>query len=155
MELVIVAGITGIIGCVVAVLLGQGLKLWFLNRAQTNIQQQGRTVLSLITRDVRQGQASTFVIDRYASNQPPYSRLTFTTISGRNISYYQNNTKLFMTADGKTTTISSQLRTIMFAYLRTDNDNILNISLITEQATYEGAAKALQLSIEKVRVMND
>jgi hypothetical protein len=46
------------------------------------------------------------------------------------------------------------LRYIAFTYARTDDPSILSVSITTEKETYESGTKALQMAIEKVRVMN-
>ena len=71
------------------------------------------------------------------------------------MSYYQQGNQLFQARGGVTgKMIANNLRYIAFTYPRTDDDTILSISFTFEKATYEGGTKALQMAVEKVRIMN-
>ena len=50
--------------------------------------------------------------------------------------------------------ITGNLRYIAFTYPRSDDPTIISVAVTMEKATYEGGTKALELSIEKVRIMN-
>ena len=50
--------------------------------------------------------------------------------------------------------VADDLRYIAFTYPKSDDGYIISISVTFERATYEGATKALQMAVEKVRVMN-
>jgi len=90
---------------------------------------------------------------------PPHSRITFTRYkpngSTEIVSYYQSGKKLYMSTDGAAgKKVADDLRYIAFTYPKSDDGYIISISVTFERATYEGATKALQMAVEKVRVMN-
>ncbi|MBI4249736.1 MAG: hypothetical protein HY611_09550 [Elusimicrobia bacterium] len=124
-----------------------------LTDARDAIQKDARTSLDTINRTLRQGKSSSIVIDQ-ASGQPPYSRVTFTTISDISVTVYQQNKYLYMTRGNTTSVLSRDLRYIAFTFPRSDDPTIVSVSITMERASYEGGTKALELSIEKVRVMN-
>ncbi|MFH1823859.1 MAG: prepilin-type N-terminal cleavage/methylation domain-containing protein [Candidatus Firestonebacteria bacterium] len=153
-EVMVVVAILGIIVGGASIILTNFTRYWRLNLARTEIQRDARRIMSLMDRTIRQGQQSTIVIDQLTV-EPPWSRITFTTISGNSISYYQKNGKIYQTVNSKTVMLAENLRTLRFTYPNTDDGTILGVSVCFEKATYESRTKALQLSIEKVRVMND
>lgn len=126
--------------------------------ARVEIQKNARGALANINRDLRQAVGSTIVVDELAG-QPPHSRITFSKYNSKGlqetVAYYQDGNKLYQATgavSGKV--IAGNLRYIAFTYPRTDDDGILSISITFEKATYEGGTKALQMAVEKVRIMN-
>lgn len=152
-EMMIVVAILGIIVSGFAVLITNLTRFWRLNLARTEVQREARRCLSLMNQNIRQAQASTVTIDQITSN-PPWSRITFATIGTVTTSYYQDRNKLYQIVSGQTSMLAENLRSIAFWYPETSDTSIISISLCFEKATYEGGTKALQLSIEKVRIMN-
>ncbi len=65
--------------------------------------------------------------------------------------FYQNGKSLYQVA-GSTTLISNNVQYIAFTYPRTDDPTIMSVALTMEKATYQGGYKALELSIQKVRI---
>ncbi|OGR76406.1 MAG: hypothetical protein A2X32_12485 [Elusimicrobia bacterium GWC2_64_44] len=129
-----------------------------LMMARVEIQKNARGALANINRDLRQSVASSITIDRVAG-QPFHSRITFNKYNSTGgltaMSYYQQGNKLYQATGGSTgKMIANNLRYIAFTYPRTDDDSILSISITFEKATYEGGTKALQMAVEKVRIMN-
>lgn len=153
LELMLVVAILGIIASMGSVLLIQTSRFYRQNQARLDIQRDARTVFNLLAKNLRQAQASTITIDN-APSQPPYSRITFTKMSGDIITYYQENNKLYQVTTG-TRALCETLRYVGFSMPRSDDDNLLSLSLTLEKATYEGGTKALQLSVEKIRIHND
>ncbi len=121
--------------------------------ARNNIQRDVRSSLDVIGRFTREAQNSTVVIDQVLG-QPPASRITFTNVQGQTVSFYQNNNKLFMTVGNGKSLLTSRLAYIAFTYPRSDDVTLLSVAVTIQEPTYLGARKALQLSIQKVRVMN-
>jgi len=134
------------------VLFIQITRFFRLNQARIEIQRDARTCFNVMSRNLRQAYAVSIVVDQ-ATGQPPYSRMKFQKVNGRWITYYQQGHDLFEVDIG-TRSISKNLRYVAFTHPRTDDETIISISLTLEKDTYQGGAKALQLSIEKVRVMN-
>ena len=158
MELMVVVAIMGVLLLASPRIFKNAFRFVRLSFARAEIQKNARGSLSNINRELRQAQASSIVIDELAG-MPPHSRITFTRYrpdgSTRKISYYQNGRKLYLSvagADGKM--IADKLKYIAFSYPKTDDDSIVSVSLTFEKETYEGASKALQMAVEKVRVMN-
>lgn len=152
-EALMTVAIMGIVFALGPALLLQMTRFFRQNRARVEIQRDARNVLDLINRNLRQAKASTVVVDA-ASGQPPYSRIAFTKAQGNALTFYQQGTTLYMVSGG-TKAISSNLRYLAFTYPRSDEDNIISVSITMETGTFETKTKALQLSVEKVRVMND
>lgn len=152
-EVMVVVAILGVIGGMGAPLLMQMTNFWRQTTARNAIQRDVRTSLDLINRFARQAQSSTLVIDA-ASGQPPWSRVTFTSIQGQTVLFYQGGNKLYMRQAGKTTMLTENLAFISFTYPRTDEITLLSVAITAQSATFKGGKKALQLSIQKVRIMN-
>lgn len=157
-EMMIVVAILGVLVLAAPRLFLKVYQFTQLALARVEIQKNARGALSNINRDLRQAKASTIVIDRLPG-QPPHSRITFTkyTSTGGTISmsYYQQGNTLYQALGGSTGKLmASNLRYIAFTYPRTDVDDLLSISITFEKATYEGGTKALQMAVEKVRIMN-
>jgi len=158
-ELMIVIAIMGIVILTAPKIFTKTFQFVQLFIARTEIQKNARGALANINRDLRQAKADTIVIDAL-SGQPPHSRITFTKYnasgSTQQLSYYQKGNALYMSNDGSATgrLIAGSLRYVAFTYPRTDDDGIVSISITFEKATYEGGTKALQMAVEKVRVMN-
>ena len=129
--------------------------------AKIDIQREARVSLSIMNKELRQAVKSSITISRNNSSQPPYSKVTFETIKGSTVSYYQQGTVLYQEIyDGNkhfVSKLSENLRFVHFIYPRTDDDGIMQVSACFEKIPfpYVVGAKALQVSIEKVRIMND
>jgi len=153
MEVLMVVAILGIVGGMGAPLLMQMTNFWRQTTARNAIQRDVRTTLDLINRFARQAKSATVVIDA-APGQPPCSRVTYTSVQGETVSFFQTGNKLFMSMAGKTSMLSENIAYISFTYPRTDDITLLSVAVTAQAATYRGGKKALQLSIQKVRIMN-
>jgi len=164
-ELMLVVTILGILFSVGSNILLTGWKFIRLSQARIEIQRDARTCLDSIHRNLREAKYTSVTIykstETAGANNPPCSLISFTNIDGDEISYYQNRDKLYQKIKRSgaiqyfTTCLAEKLRYIAFSYPRTDDETIISISLCFERATYAGGAKALQLSIEKIRLMNE
>jgi hypothetical protein len=129
-----------------------------MNRARYEIQRDSKNAINIINRNLRQAKSSSITITQQ-TGQPPYSRINFnkyvTSTTVRPMSFYQQGTELFAVDGGSTRTLTENLRYIAFTYPRTDDDDVVSVSLTLEKATFQGRSKALQLAVEKVRIMND
>ncbi|OGS44490.1 MAG: hypothetical protein A3J79_04330 [Elusimicrobia bacterium RIFOXYB2_FULL_62_6] len=158
MELMVVVAIMGVVLISAPKMFTGIYRFIALASARAEIQKNSRAALSNMNRDIRQAQATSIVIDQLAG-QPPHSRITFTkfTASGgtQSVSYYQKGKQLFISTGGAAGKLAyDSLRYIAFTYPETTDPTILSISVTFEKATYEGGTKALQMAVEKVRVMN-
>ena len=158
MELMVVVAIMGVVLLASPQIFKNAFRFVRLSFARAEIQKNARGSLSNINRELRQAQASSIVIDQVAG-MPPHSRITFTRYipdgGTRQVSYYQNGRKLYLSINGSTgKMIADKLKYIAFSYPKTDDSSIISVSLTFEKETYEGASKALQMAVEKVRIMN-
>ncbi len=152
-ELLINIAIISGIGTITAVMLVSGFRNWQVNRVRTEIQRDTRQTLDLMIKYIRQAQATTIVITRRAG-QPPYSDMTFTTIGGNAVEFYQDGTTLYEVFDGNKIIITKNVRALLFAYPSSQDGALINISVSFEGGTYEGGTQTFQLQLEKVRIMN-
>jgi len=159
-ELMITITIVGIIGLGVGTLFTKGMQLWQMNKAKAEIERDVRTALDLIIQNIRQAEDSTIVIDRYDANQPPYSRITFTSVKGGTISYYQKGTELFQNTAAGDYRLMENLRNVTFTYEDTElpdegEVSVINCSVCAETHVWAARTKVFQLNAEKIRVMNN
>ncbi|MBI4395931.1 MAG: hypothetical protein HY548_02465, partial [Elusimicrobia bacterium] len=104
---------------------------------------------------LRQAEASTILVTKHTS-QPPCSKIVFDTVSISSMSFWQDGRKLWMQeGSGTAKVLAENLRYLVFSYGETDNDNIMSVSVTFEKDIYSGRSKALQMAVEKVRIMND
>lgn len=153
-ELMMVVVIIGVVMGIVPTIMKNMTRFSSVNTARLATQEDARESLSHINKSLRQAEAETLLISQ-GTDQPPYSSISFSTVDGRDMSYFQVDNELQFSVDGGTLTLSENLRYISFAPPRTDDPNIISVSVTFERATYEGGTKALQMAIEKVRIMND
>lgn len=157
-ELMIIVAIIGVVLLSGPNLFKGAFRFVSLTFARGEIQKNARGALSNINRSLRQAIASSVTVDE-VSGQPYHSRIIFDRYipdgSTQQISYYQQGKKLYLSVDGSGgKLVADNLRYIAFTYPQTDNDSIISISVTFEKATYEGGTKALQMAVEKVRIMN-
>jgi prepilin-type N-terminal cleavage/methylation domain-containing protein len=163
MELMLVVGIMGVLILTAPKTFIRVYQFIQLMSARVEIQKNARGALANINRDLRQALANDITISSMP-NQPPHSLIKFKKYNSQGgtdwIFYYQQGNKLYQApgdASGNMQSgkmIANYLRYIAFTYPRTDDDGILSISITFEKATYEGGTKALQMAVEKVRIMN-
>ena len=158
MEMMLVVGIMGVLILAAPKTFIKTYQFVQLITARVEIQKNARGALANINRDLRQAVGTSVVVDS-VPGQPPHSRITFNKYNSSGgqtaVSYYQEGNKLYQGVGGVTgKMIANNLRYIAFTYPRTDDDGIISISITFEKATYEGGTKALQMAVEKVRIMN-
>jgi prepilin-type N-terminal cleavage/methylation domain-containing protein len=151
-EVLMVITIIGIVVFLGPTLIIHTTRFVQLHNAKIEIQRDARASLDLINRFLRQAVGYTVTIDQ-ATGQPPYSQISFTTMSGQHMKFYQQNNVLYQVAQS-TVALSQNLDYIAFTYPRSDDPTIISVALTMSKATYQGGSKTLELSIEKVRIMN-
>ncbi len=160
-ELLVGLAILGIISAVTGTLMTGGIKFFRLTTAKGEIQRDVRQSIDLINRNLRQGLADTVTITRFNTTQPPCSMIVFTHINGNDMRFYQLNDKIYSgttpagTTNWNDSLVAGNLRGLLFAYPCTSDDTILSVSICFEKSTYQGSSKTLQLSVEKIRIMNN
>lgn len=145
--------ILGLIALIAMPLFVQSTRFYLMNRTRTELQQEARQSLSLITKNVRQARSTSIVISRDAG-QPYYSRITFTRIDGVTLMYRQSGGNLIETVGARNQVIADNLRFLCFAFPRSDDMTILSVDITLEKGIYEGKTKALHVASERVRVMS-
>ncbi len=153
-EMMLTVSIMGFLSAVGAVIFTQSTRNTLVNQAKIDTQREARTALDIINRSMRQAKASTITVDA-ETGQPPYSSVTFTAVDDSAWKFYQSGKSLYSVKNGSTSTLCENLRYIAFTYSRTDQSNIISVSITTEEQTYQSETKVLQLSVEQVRIMND
>lgn len=153
-EMLLVVAILGILSTVGAQLMVQTNRYWLLTSTRADLQKEARPIMYILTRNLRQAQSATIVIDRASTSQPFYTRITFTKVQGTSMTFHQNGNQLIQTVGTSTKILSKNVRYLSFNFPRSDDMTILSVALTLEKTIYEGKKKALQMASEKVRVMN-
>lgn len=120
--------------------------------ARTDIQRELRSTLIIMNRTIRQASAASISVSQ-DSGQPPYSKITFTTIDGRSVTYKQSGRSLLQIVGTSSTILTQNLQYLVFSYPQTDINTVLSISITLQKNTYSGRQAALQMAITKVRIM--
>jgi prepilin-type N-terminal cleavage/methylation domain-containing protein len=158
MELMVVIAIMGSVTLAAPAAFRKVYQFTQLSLARIEIQKNARGSLSNMNKDLRQALSYTVVVDQ-VTGQPPHSRITFSKYNSvgatETISYYQKGRYLYMQSGGAgEKLLVGNLRYLTFSYPNSTDPSIIAISVTFEKATYEGASKALQMAVEKVRIMN-
>ncbi|HAM35285.1 MAG TPA: hypothetical protein DEB40_11530 [Elusimicrobia bacterium] len=153
-ELMIVVAILGALSSVGPILLLNLNNFYLTTTARSEVQRDARVALDNINRFLRQGVASSITIDTPASNGGPYSRIRFLHVDNRAIQFYQNGNRLIRSINGNESTISGNLLYVAFSYPRSDDPSIVSVSMTMGKNVQLGQRKVLELTIQKVRIMN-
>jgi len=153
-ELMIVVTMFGILTLSVSNLLVQIWRFYRITSAQKELQEEARTIMEIITRNLRNAYNSSIVISRYNNNQLPYSKIDFSTVDGHNVSYYLINRSLYQKIDNNTKVLSKSVKYFAVIFPRSDEMNIVSVALTLERDLYDLKKKALHMASEKVMVMN-
>ncbi len=152
-EVLVVVAILGVIALIATPVMINAIRYFVLSRVKLELQREARAAMYVITRDVRQAQANTIIIDN-AAGQPSYSRITFTKIQGTTMTFYQSGTNLIQQVGANSTVLSKNLCYLAFTFPRSDDMSMLSVSMTLQENTYSGQTKALHMASQKVQVMN-
>ena len=152
-ELMMAVAIIGILATVGPTMIISMQNFFLMTSARYEIQRDGRTMLDTVNRYLRQAVSSTVVIDTPAG-QGPYSRVRFKHVDGRYMEFRQSGSKLIQVIENATTTVSSNLIYIAFTFPRTDDPTIISVSITMGKSIQLGRRRVLELTIQKVRIMN-
>ncbi len=153
-ELMMVVAILGIIASAGPLLLRNLQDFFLMTTARNEIERDARSSLDTINRFIRQAVDGTIAIDTPPSGGGPYSRIRFTDIEGRSISFYQSGSNLMMSVNSDQSTLSKDLGFIAFTFPRTDDPTIVSVAMTMTKDIQLGRKKVLELTIQNVRVMN-
>jgi len=159
MELMMTISIIFVVLGIAAPILTQANRTFIMNRTRVELQQEARAVMYVVTRNLRQAQAASIIIDRANNTQPFYSRITFTKEAATagvspTLVFQQEGTTLYQVISGSKKPLSKNLKYLAFTFPRSDDMGIISVSLTLEKKIYEGRTKALHMASEKVRIMN-
>lgn len=152
-ELMLTVAVLGILFGIGPTLLVNLNNFFLMTTARNEIQRDARQSLDLINRFLRQAKYRTVRIDTPGGGGV-YSRIFFEMADGRTIQFYQSGNKLIQQMGSNATTISSNLAYIAFTFPRTDDPTIVSVSITMNKSIQLGRRKVLELTIQKVRVMN-
>ncbi|MBI5597464.1 MAG: type II secretion system protein [Elusimicrobia bacterium] len=152
-ELLMVVAIIGTIAMVGPRLMIQLQNFYLLTTARAEIQRDARATIDVINRFLRQAKYSTIIIDT-PSGEGPYSRIRFTMIDDRAVEFYQDGTKLYQVIDGTTSVTTRNLVYLAFTFPRSDYPRLVSVSITMGKSTYKGQRKELELTVQKIRIMN-
>ncbi len=152
-EVMLVIAIIGIVSSLGAVMFIQVNRYFILSKAKIALQQEARSVMYVMAKELRQAQSSTIAITQ-ASGQPYYSEITFTEQEGNTVTFLQNGKSLEMINGNDTQVLSNNLFYLAFTFPRSDDMNIVSIAMTLETSIYQGGEKALHMASENVQVMN-
>src|SRR3989338_2182504 len=93
-EAMIVVAILGGLVLVGPEIFKRSTQFFILHRTKLELQREARTTIALISRNLRQAQSGTLVLDRLDANQPFYSRVRFTHVDGSAVTFYQSGKAL-------------------------------------------------------------
>lgn len=153
-ELLFVVAIVGIMAMIAPRIITQTTKFFILGRAKLQLQQEARAAIYVITRELRQAQSNTIVLDRSNNGAPYYSRMQFTKSQGTTVKMMQSGSSLILQEGVTVSTMTQNLAFLAFTFPRSDDMTIVSVSLTLQKQIYGGAFKALHMASEQVRVMN-
>jgi prepilin-type N-terminal cleavage/methylation domain-containing protein len=152
-EMMMVVAIIGILATVAPTMLIQMQNFFLMTSARYEIQRDARTTLDTVNRYMRQAVATTVVMDTPAG-QGPFSRIRFRHVDGRYMEFRQQGNKLIQVIGTAQSVVSSNLIYIAFTYPHTDDTSIVSVSITMGKNIQLGRRKVLELTIQKIRVMN-
>lgn len=152
-EMMMVVAIIGILATVGPTMLTSMQNFFLMTSARYEIQRDARTTLDTVNRYLRQAVASTVVLDTPAG-QGPFSRIRFRHVDGRYMEFRQSGSSLIQVIGISESVVSKNLVYIAFTYPHTDDTSIISVSITMGKSIQLGRRKVLELTIQKVRVMN-
>lgn len=150
----LVVAITSAVFAIAAPIMLQANRQFVMNRTRVELQQEARSIMYVITRNLRQAKSSTITSSRANPLQPFYSRISFTKQDGRQMVFQQEGVYLYNVIGTRKVQLSKNLKYLAFTFPRSDDMGILSVSITLEKNIFEGRKKALHMASEKVRVMN-
>lgn len=152
-EVLMVVAIIGMLATVGPTLLISMQSFFLMTSARYEIQRDARATLDTVNRYLRQAVATTVIVDT-PSGQGPFSRVRFKHVDGRYMEFRQNGSKLIQVINTAESVVSGNLVYIAFTYPRTDDTSIISVSITMGKSVQLGRRKVLELTIQKVRIMN-
>jgi len=155
LEMLMVVGIVSTLFTVAAPLMLQANRQFILNRTRVELQQEARSVMYVMTRNLRQATSESITLSRANTSQPFYSKISFTKQQGTLMVFQQEGTTLYQVFGASKRPLSRNLKYLAFTFPRSDDMGIISVSITMEKEIFEGRKKALHMASEKVRIMNE
>lgn len=152
-EMMMVVAIIGILATVAPTMLTSMQNFFLMTSARYEIQRDARTTLDTVNRYMRQAVAASVVMDTPAG-QGPFSRIRFRHVDGRYMEFRQSGSKLVQVIGTAESVVSDNLIYIAFTYPHSDDTSIISVSITMGKNIQLGRRKVLELTIQKIRVMN-
>lgn len=152
-EMLMVVAIIGILATVAPLMLTQMQNFFMMTSARYEIQRDARTTLDTVNRYLRQAVASTVIMDTPVG-QGPFSRIRFKHVDGRYMEFRQAGSQLIQVIGTAQSVVSTNLIYIAFTYPHSDDTSIISVSITMGKNIQLGRRKVLELTIQKIRVMN-
>lgn len=150
-ELMMVVAIVGVVSSMGYLAMNKITRAQLMAESLSSIQQGAFTSFDTISKLLRQAGGSTVTIDRLDSDQPPWSRITFTNPNnGRSFSFYQKGQFLYIGS----VPAMKDLRRLTFSYPNSATSNVISVSMTFEKSTGSGQSKAVQLFLQKIKIQN-
>ena len=149
MELMMVVTILGIVALIAPPIINQTTKFFVLSRVKLDLQREARAAMYLITRELRQAQSNTIIVDN-AAGQPYFSRIRFSKVQGTAVTIAQSGSSITITEGIDVTTLTQNLEYLSFTFPRSDDMTIISVSGTLQEQIYNGLFKALHMASEKV-----
>ena len=160
-EAMIVVGIIGILGALIAQLTLTGFRGWAYNLASYQIKQKVKNSRDLMINDLRYARSHTVEVSSLDATEPPFSRVTYTDVTGNARSFYQEDGKLISTYQrpGQTLTateiIDGDLVRFHIYFPDIKDYTRLNIVLGLSRMPYKDAARPVRIDLSgKVELRN-
>ena len=153
-EMLIAVAIVGAIATLAPTIITQTTRFFLLHNTKLQLQEEARSIMYLVTRELRQAQSNTIIVNQI-NGQPYYSQISFQKIgSATTMKFTQNGSKLIVTNGINVTTLTTNLAYLAFTFPKSDDMTIISVSLTLQKLIYGGAFKALHMASERIRVMN-
>ena len=162
-ELTVTLAISAILGLVFSLAQSYIARFTLLSKAKQITVQESRTALSVMQKMLQQASASTIVIDQLAG-QAPYSRIYFHFTDSQNQTkefyFYQTDRVLYMdyrplgASAWNQKILSKNVRFVSFFYPDSSDNRLISLTLTVAKQTAEQKETFLQLSLQKIRIMN-
>lgn len=156
-EMLLVVSIIGIVASLGSILLVQFQNFYFSANAHNTVQRDARQSLDAINRMLRQAVGSSIVIytPRISGNyQGAFSGISFNTVEGSQVSFYQNGNQLIEKVGNNVSVLSRNLAYLAFSFPNTSQPTIVNVALSMSQNVQLGRKQVFELSNQSVGIMN-
>ncbi len=152
-EMMMVVAIIGILATVAPTMLTSMQNFFLMTSARYEIQRDARTTLDTVNRYMRQAVARSVIMDT-PTGQGPFSRIRFKHVDGRYMEFRQSGANLIQVIGTSESIVSKNIVYIAFTYPHTDDNTIVSVSITMGKSIQLGKRKVLELTIQKIRVMN-